>query len=1152
MADKPGTLELLLLEFSSALAKVGRSFAPDTVLGTLSGLGVKFPPELLQDKDVSDAAATCASRSTDVNADRGALLTAISGGHATEILGAGATLLIDCVALIDAFDGLVGPIKATGPGLGGVTQTQVDILTTDLRKKLFDLFMLDFVSTTPGLGAILTLLGIIERKFLPGVPGDPTSPPFMQRAVHLDRVVPLLSDPAGYLRDTYQWGSSAFDGSAMFGAIADALAELGMPSAVIPSTPSEPARLEVFAVDLTVAPPAAPTSPPGLAITFVLGISGSVDTTFTLPLPGWTARAQLSGALTNGSSGKITPPASISLTPAAGAAFTGQARVTLAGQPADPFVLVGISGGSGLTCASIEASAALTFGWDGQNAHAEPQIDAKLKGVKLGVDTSGADGFISSIAGSRGLEATSDLELEWSASSGFKFHGAGTLHISIPVNLSIGPLSISMLDLEVGFDSGNVVAKLAITASATLGPVAASIDGIGVKAELSFPQSKGALPTKLGIEFKPPTGLGIAVHEGPISGGGFISFDPDAGRYFGAVELSVYDISVKAFGLIETKVPGVNFSFVIVISAEFTAIQLGFGFTLNGVGGLVGINRSVDSNALAGLVRAGRSEELLFPKNLITNAPTIIRDLGTVFPARQSHYVFGPLGKLGWGTPTLITGEIGIILEIPGPVIVLLGEVKCLLPKPDEALVKFNLSIAGTLDFPNKSFSLDAALHDSIISGFPVSGQMAMRLLWGEQPNFVLSIGGFHPAYQPPKDFPKLQPMAMDLGKHGAASITVSGFFAVTSNTVQVGGDAHLHAGGSGITLDASVSVKALFVFSPFHFQANIDASVQISFHGYGPSVHLSGLLEGPSPWHIRGEVCVSILFWDACLGFDETFGGGEQPTVPELDPWFGVSQPPAGSDKIIGLQTALEDAGNWSGVAPDGSASVVSRAQGGEALVDPLGGLSLHQKAVPVETDQPINRFGVAKVSAPVSFKLNTASIGSGLTLQTLAPVNDFFAPAQFFQMDDGKKLSSPGFELRQAGYTFGENANNLRAGSHAAKTLNFATSIIAADGTITDVPPFQASNAHVAALNKRSAVALFGATQAGTRRFVDRLLTQAFDVRPPAFVLASATALTAITGGPAATTRSAALLALDDYRTQNPEQGLNVQVSASHELAA
>ena len=211
---------------------------------------------------------------------------------------------------------------------------------------------------------------------------------------------------------------------------------------------------------------------------------------------------------------------------------------------------------------------------------------------------------------------------------------------------------------------------------------------------------------------------------------------------------------------------------------------------------------------------------------------------------------------------------------------------KCLLPKPDAALVKLNLSIDGELDFPNKMFSMDAALHDSVINGFPVSGQMAMRVSWGNQPNFVFSIGGFHPAYTPPPNFPKLQPMTLDLGSDGAAKISVSGFFAVTSNTVQVGRLGDAARGRQRHHADASVSVKALFVFQPFSFEADIDASVKISFHGYGPSVHLSGTLDGPSPWHIKGEVCVSIIWWDACLGFDVTFGGDQQITQPAIDPW--------------------------------------------------------------------------------------------------------------------------------------------------------------------------------------------------------------------------------------------------------------------------
>jgi hypothetical protein len=424
---------------------------------------------------------------------------------------------------------------------------------------------------------------------------------------------------------------------------------------------------------------------------------------------------------------------------------------------------------------------------------------------------------------------------------------------------------------------------------------------------------------------------------------------------------------------------------------------------------------------------------------------------------------------------------------------------------------------------------------------------MALRVKWGEQPNFVASIGGFHPAYQPPKDFPKLQPMTLDLGQHGSASITVSGFFAVTSNTVQVGGDARLHAGGSGIALDASVSVKALFVFAPFHFEATIDASVKISFHGYGPSVHLSGVLEGPSPWHIRGELCVSIVFWDACLGFNETFGGGEQAGVPEIDPWEGTTD-------VIGLKVALQDAGNWSGTAPAGTAAVVSRAQGSEKLVDPVGGLQVHQKAVPVETDQAISRFGVAKVASPIKYILQSATFGTGTnppSLTALSPVNDFFAPAQYFQMDDGKKLSAAGFEQEQAGYVFGENAANIRQGSNAGVQSNYQTYIIAGDGTISGPQVDQATQAQVTGQNKRSAVALGGVTQLGTRRFIDRLITQVFDIRPPTFILSNNLSLTAITGLTAAS-RTSALLSMDAYRLQNQEQKQLVQVSAFHELAA
>jgi len=52
---------------------------------------------------------------------------------------------------------------------------------------------------------------------------------------------------------------------------------------------------------------------------------------------------------------------------------------------------------------------------------------------------------------------------------------------------------------------------------------------------------------------------------------------------------------LTAFGLLTTKLPDGKdgFSLVISILAEFQPIQIGFGFALTGVGGLIGINRQI-------------------------------------------------------------------------------------------------------------------------------------------------------------------------------------------------------------------------------------------------------------------------------------------------------------------------------------------------------------------------------------------------------------------------------------------------------------------------------------------------------------------------------------------------------------------------------
>ena len=49
----------------------------------------------------------------------------------------------------------------------------------------------------------------------------------------------------------------------------------------------------------------------------------------------------------------------------------------------------------------------------------------------------------------------------------------------------------------------------------------------------------------------------------------------------------------------------------------------------------------------------------MFPHDVIANAPRIISDLRAIFPPQEGTFLIGPMAKLGWGTPTLVSLSLG-------------------------------------------------------------------------------------------------------------------------------------------------------------------------------------------------------------------------------------------------------------------------------------------------------------------------------------------------------------------------------------------------------------------------------------------------------------------------------------------------------------
>ena len=346
--------------------------------------------------------------------------------------------------------------------------------------------------------------------------------------------------------------------------------------------------------------------------------------------------------------------------------------------------------------------------------------------------------------------------------------------MSIPIDRAIGTVRIERVDLGLRLGTGgasgdppHVKLRATATASGSVGPIVFSVDGLGVELPIVFTDGNaGPFDVRFGVVW--PTALGLGVDaEGIVTGGGFLDIDVPAGRYAGVAALQMLGVGLTAMGIIETKLPAPpGWSLFLSVIADFTPVPLGFGFTLTGVGGFMGLHRSFDELALAEGVREGRLDSLLFPEDSLADATRILADIEAYFPSLPEHHVFGAMARFGWGTPTLITAELGVIVAVPDLEIAVVGELATVLPREDLALLELHMGVVGFIDVPAATAWVAASIYDSRLVGLTLSGDMAMYLSLGDAPYFLLSVGGFHPAWSAPPSVPVLHDRAAPHGRH--------------------------------------------------------------------------------------------------------------------------------------------------------------------------------------------------------------------------------------------------------------------------------------------------------------------------------------------------------------------------------------------------
>ncbi len=1040
--------------------------------------------------------------------------------------------------------------------------------------------------------AVLTLLEPAElvppQPIVVGADGSLIRLPWQPELLHLERLPILIDDPFGTLKAAYfpndlSAAADAHESARLLFPLLRGLARtLGLdssdgvfdPSApppqplppdcpVVPDpdpfplpppdeVPPPPAPVDLtafqktyfprFLLTLPVVPSSDGTAPPSLGLAVLAssaehpgGLRGLVltptgDLSWSETIGSWrltmAADAQIP-AFVVGPGGLSVAPISDPITNA-----TATLTIALIGAPGAPAFLLGSATGTRLELGTLQVAVAADIGVDQQSVELTAQTTSAVFVFAAG----DGDGFLSSVLPASDFRVNFDFGIVLSSATGLHLKGGAGMNTAFPTSISVGPAELRSITLAIDTSAG-VALVAAAAVSVEIGPITAVVQGVGLRLAVSFPSNGGNVgPTNLDLGFAPPTGVGLSIDAGVVTGGGFLAHSGN--EYGGALELAINDVLLKAYGLVQTQLPGgqPGYSLIVVISTQFSPpVELPFGFTLDGVGGLIGVNRTIDEDAIEAALWAHHLDGLLFPANPVAAAPQLLSALDSYFPGAHGRYVFGPLAKLGWGG--VVEGEVALLFELPEPIkLLLIGDIQAVVP-PVAPQLRLYISFDGGIDFGKKLAFFDASLHNSYITAYPISGDLAFRYGWGDDGSLALALGGFNPNYQPPPGFPALKRLAITIGS-SVAQIQAQAYLALTSNTLQFGARVELTAGTGGFNVHGWLEFDALCERDPVSFEFDLSAGVDLR-HGTDvlASVQLDGKLSGPSPWHISGDASISLLFFSLSVHFDKTWGDtAQQVTAP---------------DPLPAVLAALCDPSGWSGALGVNARAVVtmlgSPPDAGDAvLLDPAGSVCLAQRAIPL--GEPVTRFAGVPLGRTVQLTIDDLTV-LGTAIDNPTPTTEEFAPGQFLDLSDADQLSLPSFSPMDAGVEVGAAAVDVGSGT---RTRAVATPFTY-DTTIIDT---QAQRPGLGYGIAEAALLAFNASAQGARSGLARYapplgVAPLVALAPERWVVAGTADLaldaTIATDG----TKLATKLALDSYLAANPAAAGQFQVVLAGEAA-
>ncbi|MFI5845015.1 DUF6603 domain-containing protein [Catenuloplanes sp. NPDC051500] len=481
-----------------------------------------------------------------------------------------------------------------------------------------------------------------------------------------------------------------------------------------------------------------------------------------------------------------------------------------------------------------------------------------------------------------------------SAQSGAPAQASG---VWFTVDRAFGPFTLK----RIGLSYQNGVLVIAFDAGLAVGPVALSIDGLGVGSPITTFDPKVSL-RGLGVAFnRPPVELLGAMLRVPDD-----RLDPAVDYQFdGTLVLKAATFTLAAIGSYARLKAGGSSLFV------FGMIEAAIGgppaFFVTGLMAGFGVNRS--------LAIPAQNEVTGFPLLALAAPPapgqTAPGPTDVLDALEGARALPGGGAAKEWISPKagdywlaagveftsfeLMQSRLLLIVEFGSELtIAALGVSTLQLPKPVAGVPAYayvELGIRLVLQPLRGVFEATALLSDRSYVIAPecrLTGGFAFSVWFGDNPHagqFVATLGGYHPAFAVPDYFPTVPRLGINWAVDSRTSIKGEAYFALTGSCVMAGGGLDVQFQEGNLRAWFTAQANLLISWHPYFFTADIAVSIgaayRIAGRSVGASMSASLKLWGPPT---GGIVKVNWVV----ISFSVTFGSESAGTAENALDWQG------------------------------------------------------------------------------------------------------------------------------------------------------------------------------------------------------------------------------------------------------------------------